>query len=312
MIYTLTLNPSIDYIMGVENIEYGKVNRASYEKILPGGKGINVSIVLKNLGIDSCALGFVGGFTGEYIKKAVEEFGVETDFISIKEGISRINTKIKADIETEINGQGPIVSENEKALLFEKLNFLKKGDVLVLAGSVPKGFGKEFYSDIMSKINTDEIKVVVDAEGELLRNTLKHKPFLIKPNNFELEGFFGVKIKTIDETAEYAKKLRAEGAKNVFVSMGGNGGLFVCEDGKVFYSAAPKGKVINTTGAGDSAVAGFIFEYENSKSFKDAFMMGISAGSASAFSENLAKKEEICDVFHKMTDKCETLNKNIC
>ena len=308
MIYTLTLNPSIDHIIGVENIEYGKVNRTSYEKIMPGGKGINVSIVLKNLGICSCALGFVGGFTGEYIKNAVEEFGVETDFISIKNGISRINTKIKADIETEINGQGPIVSESEKALLFEKLKSLKKGDVLVLAGSVPIGFGKEFYSEIMSKINTDEIKVVVDAEGELLKNTLKHRPFLIKPNNFELEGFFGVKINSIDETAEYAKKLRSEGARNIFVSMGGDGGIFVCENGQIFYSEAPKGKVINTTGAGDSAVAGFIFEYERSENFKNAFITGISAGSASAFSENLAKKDEICDVFRKMTDKCKILN----
>ena len=308
MIYTLTLNPSIDYIIGVENIEYGKVNRTSYEKILPGGKGINVSIVLKNLGICSCAMGFIGGFTGEYIKKAVEEFGVETDFISIKDGVSRINTKIKADVETEINGQGPIVSENEKVLLFEKLKSLKKGDVLVLAGSVPKGFGKEFYSELMSKINTDEIKVVVDAEGELLRNTLKYKPFLIKPNNFELEGFFGVKIKSLDETVEYAKKPQIEGARNVFVSMGGDGGIFVCEDGEAFYSKAPKGKVINTTGAGDSAVAGFICEFENSGNYERAFLMGISAGSASAFSENLAKKDEICDVFHKMTDKCEIIS----
>ncbi len=307
MIYTLTLNPSIDYIVGVENIEYGKVNRSCYEKLLPGGKGINVSIVLKNLGICSCALGFVGGFTGEYIKNNLEDFGVETDFVWLEKGLSRINTKIKADVETEINGQGPEISDNEKALLFEKLKSLKKGDVLVLAGSVPKGLGKEFYSEIMRKINTDEIRVVVDSEGELLRNTLKHRPFLIKPNNFELEGFFGVKINSLEDTVEYAKKLQNEGAKNVFVSMGGDGGIFVCEDGQVFYSQAPKGKVINTTGAGDSAVAGFIFEYEKSENFKDAFIMGISAGSASAFSENLAKNDEICDVFYKMTDKCEDL-----
>ncbi|MBQ7097971.1 MAG: 1-phosphofructokinase [Clostridia bacterium] len=307
MIYTLTLNPSIDYIIGVDNIEYGRVNRTSYEKILPGGKGINVSIVLNNLGVCSCALGFVGGFTGEYIKNALEESGVETDFVLLEKGVSRINTKIKSNEETEINAAGPEITDSEKAELMSKIKNIKDNDILVLAGSVPKGLGKDFYSEIMEVLKEKDVKIVVDAEGDLLKNTLKHRPFLIKPNNFELEGFFGVKINTLDETVKYAKELQKIGARNIFVSMGGDGGIFVCEDGNAFYSEAPKGRVINTTGSGDSAVAGFIFEYEKSNNFKDAFIMGISAGSASAFSENLAKKDEICDVFRKLTDKCEVL-----
>jgi len=304
MIYTLTLNPSIDYIMGVDSFEMGKVNRNSYEKILPGGKGINVSIVLNNLGKDTCAMGFVGGFTGDYIKNAVEEYGVKTDFVLLKNGISRINTKIKSELETEINGIGPEISESEKNELIKKLEKIKDGDTLVLAGSVPKGFGKEFYSDIMSKIS-ENVNVVVDAEGKLLENTLKNKPFLIKPNNFELEQFFGVKIEEKSEIVKYAKELQKLGAKNVFVSMGGDGGIFVCQDGKAFFSPAPKGKVINTTGSGDSAVAGFLFEYDNSKDFEKAFLMGIAGGSASAFSENLGKKEEILNIFENIKENME-------
>lgn len=303
MIYTLTLNPSIDYIVGIDEFETGKVNRTAYEKILPGGKGINVSIVLKNLGTDSCALGFVGGFSGEYIRQAVEEHGVKTDFVILQKGISRINTKIKAEEETEINAKGPKIEEKEVELLMEKIRNINDGDVLVLAGSVPKGFGKDFYSEIMKELSSKNVKIVVDAEGELLTNTLQYKPFLIKPNNFELEGIFGVKICSKDETVKYAKELQKMGARNVIVSLGGDGGILVAEDGKVFFTEVPKGKVINTTGCGDSVVAGFIHEFENSENYEKSFLMGISSGSAGAFSENLAQKEDILNVYNVLIDK---------
>lgn len=303
MIYTLTLNPSIDYIVGLDDLETGKVNRAVYDKILPGGKGINVSIVLKNLGTDSCALGFVGGFSGDYIKKAVEEHGVKTDFVTLKKATSRINIKIKAEEETEINAKGPEISENEVEILMDKIRNINDGDVLVLAGSVPKGFGKDFYSEIMKELSSKNIKIIVDAEGELLKNTLQYKPFLIKPNNFELEGIFGVKIDSKEETVKYAKELRKMGARNVIVSLGGDGGILVSEDGKVFFTEAPRGKVVNTTGCGDSVVAGFIHEFENSKNNEKAFLMGISSGSAGAFSENLAQKEDIFNVYNVLIAK---------
>jgi len=302
MIYTLTLNPSIDYIVGFDSLEIGKVNRTSYEKILPGGKGINVSIVLKNLGTDSCALGFVGGFSGEYIRNAVENSGVKTDFVTLGNGISRINTKIKAEEETEINAKGPDISANEIELLLDKIRKINDGDVLVLAGSVPRGFGKEFYAEIMKELSSRDIKIVVDAEGELLKNTLQYEPFLIKPNNFELEGIFGVEIHSKEETIEYAKKLQKMGAKNVIVSLGGDGGILVSEDGNVFLTEAPKGKVVNTTGCGDSVVAGFVFEFENSKDYEKAFLMGISCGSAGAFSENLAQKEDVFRIYNSLID----------
>lgn len=303
MIYTLTLNPSIDYIVGIDEFETGKVNRTAYEKILPGGKGINVSIVLKNLGTDSCALGFVGGFSGEYIRQAVEEHGVKTDFVILQKGISRINTKIKAEEETEINAKGPKIEEKEVELLMEKIRNINDGDVLVLAGSVPKGFGKDFYSEIMKELSSKNVKIIVDAEGELLTNTLQYKPFLIKPNNFELEGIFGVKICSKDETVKYARELQKMGARNVIVSLGGDGGILVAEDGKVFFTEVPKGKVINTTGCGDSVVAGFIHEFENSENYEKSFLMGISSGSAGAFSENLAQKEDILNVYNVLIDK---------
>ncbi len=307
MIYTLTLNPSIDYIVGIDNLETGKVNRNSYDKILPGGKGINVSIVLSNCGVKSCALGFVGGFSGEYIKKAVKKAGVKTDFVLLKNGISRINVKIKAEEETEINASGPEISDYDKSRLEKKLRKIKSGDFLVLAGSVPKGFGKDFYSNIMKSL-PENLNVVVDAEGELLTNTLKYRPFLVKPNIFELEQIFGVKISHKAEIVKYAKELQNMGAKNVIVSMGGDGAVFLTEEGKCMFSPAPKGKVINTTGSGDSTVAGFLYSISKKMNFEDAFLFAVSCGSACAFSENLAEFHNVVKIFENIKENIEYFN----
>ena len=306
MIYTLTLNPSIDFIIGVDGFEQGKVNRTTYDKMLPGGKGINVSIVLNNLGVETCTLGFVGGFTGEYIKNEIKKYGVKTDFVELDDCISRINVKIKSSEETEINASGPFVNDEKQEMLLKKIGNMGKGDVLVLAGSVPKGFEKTFYSDIISEISP-EVLVVVDAEGELLTNSLKNRPFLIKPNNFELEGIFGVKINSKSEIVEYGRKLQKMGARNILVSMGGDGGIFICEDGRAFFSEAPKGKVINTTGAGDSTVAGFLAEFQKSGNYEKAFLFALSSGSASAFSEELATESEVLKLFEKISDKLKYL-----
>ncbi len=304
MIYTLTLNPSIDYIMGVENLTLGEVNRSGYEKILPGGKGINVSIVLKNLGKDSCAMGFIGGFTGNYIKEEIEKSGVKTDFVLLKNGISRINTKVKSHEETEINGMGPEISEDEKDELIEKLKKIKGGDILVLAGSVPRGFGKDFYLEIMSKI-PENVKVVVDAEGDLLKNTLHRRPFLIKPNIFELCQIAGKNLENLSDIKSAAFELRKMGARNVLVSMGGDGALFVSEKNECMFCSAPKGKVVNSTGSGDSLVAGFLWVAEESEDFERAFLMGISSGSACAFSENLAEFKNTVEIYDEIKGNIE-------
>lgn len=282
MIYTLTFNPSLDYIVYVENYHEGEVNRASAAEIVPGGKGINVSLVLKNLGIDSVALGFVGGFVGEEIERLLAMQGIKTDFVHLV-GNSRINVKLKAGKETEINASGPSIDKMDE--LYARVDELKGGDFLVIAGSasVPT-----VYADIMKRLSHG-VKVVVDAEGELLKNTLAYKPFLIKPNHHELGAVFGRELKTKEEIAECAAVLRERGAQNVFVSMAGDGGVLVSDSGVKFCSA-PKGKVINSTGAGDSAVAGFIAGFIETGDIEKAFIKGICTGSASAFSHGLATK----------------------
>lgn len=292
MIYTLTFNPSLDYIVGLASLKEGLVNRTDYEKILPGGKGINVSIVLKNLGVETTALGFTGGFTGAEIEKRLEETGIKTDFISVS-GNSRINIKIKADTETEINASGPDISGEEIDELYKKLDTLSEGDFLVLAGSVPKSVPSDIYCDIMKRLSGRGIRIVADAEKSLLEKVIPLEPFLVKPNHHELGGFFGVEIETCEEALKYAERMQKSGAKNVFVSMAERGGVFVSEKGEKYFCASPVGNVVNSTGAGDSAVAGFIAGYLNSKSFEKAFINGIAAGSASAFSENLANADEI-------------------
>ena len=293
MIYTVTFNPSIDYIVRLENFTAGEINRVNYEQILPGGKGINVSIVLKNLGHDSTALGFLAGFTGVAMQQMLHAFGVTDDFVRLDEGFSRINVKIKAESETEINGQGPVITEAAQRSLFEKLDRLQSGDTLVLAGSIPNTLPDDIYERIMERLEGRGIRIVVDATKNLLRRVLKYRPFLIKPNNHELGEMFGVELKTDDDIIFHAKKLQEEGATNVLISMAGDGAILLTAEGVFYRSAAPKGILVNSVGAGDSMVAGFLAGFmESDGSYERAFYMGVATGSASAFSENLATREE--------------------
>ncbi len=293
MIYTVTLNPSLDYIVKVDDFRLGIVNRTLQEDIYAGGKGINVSIVLNHLGYDSTALGYVAGFTGREILRILENEGIRTDMIQLPDGISRINLKIRSKEESEINGLGPVIDKVHIDRLYEKLDALEDGDVLILAGSIPSTLPESMYSDIMEYIKSKQIKVAVDATKDLLVNVLPYHPFVIKPNNHELGEIFEVTLTTREEVIPYAKKLQKMGARNVIVSMAGEGAVFVGEDGSVYESEAPKGRVINSVGAGDSMVAGFMAEYMHSGDCKEAFKMGICTGSASAFSETFATKEEI-------------------
>ncbi|ADL49864.1 1-phosphofructokinase [Clostridium cellulovorans] len=299
MIYTVTLNPSIDYIVKVDDFSLGEVNRTEVDEKYPGGKGINVSRVLKHLGVESKALGFVGGFTGYYIKESLKGFGVETDFIEVEED-TRINIKIKSNMETEINGAGPKISEDKFNELKEKIAKLKDNDVLVLAGSVQSSLSKDTYVQLIKALKSQKIKVVVDTTRELLLSTLTHKPFLIKPNKSELAELFNTKIDSLEEVIEYASKLREMGAENVIVSMAGDGSLLICDQG-VFRAKAPKGQVKNSVGAGDSLVAGFIEGYTKTKDIKEALVHGTASGSATAFSMDLCTKEE----FELILDKVE-------
>ena len=293
MIYTVTFNPSLDYIVNVPGFTCGRVNRTREEKIFPGGKGINVSMVLKNLGYENTALGFYAGFTGNELQRLVEEKGICADFIPVAEGMSRINVKIRGDEESEINGQGPAILDDDIEKLYEKLERLRDGDILVMAGSIPDVMPQTIYMDIMKYLADRNLKIVVDATKDLLVNVLQYHPFLIKPNNHELGEIFGVTFKERSEVIPYAKKLQKMGAKNVLISMAGDGAVLIAEDGNIYESEAPKGKVVNSVGAGDSMVAGFLAGYLQSGSYQDAFHMGVCTGSASAFSEELATKAEV-------------------
>lgn len=293
MIYTVTFNPSLDYIVTVDNFTTGRVNRTTTEFMYPGGKGINVSIVLKNLGYDNIALGFEAGFTGEEIIRRISDMGIIHDFIHVDNGLSRINVKIRSDNESEINGQGPAIEADHINKLYQRFDKLKNGDILVLAGSIPTVMPDSMYMDIMKYLKGRNIKIVVDATKDLLVNVLEYRPFLIKPNNHELGEIFGVELKTRDEVVEYAKRLQKMGAVNVLVSMAGEGAVLVAGDGIIFKTPAPKGVVKNSVGAGDSMVAGFIAGYLNSGNYVEAFKMGVCTGSASAFSDMLATKAEV-------------------
>ena len=293
MIYTVTLNPSLDYATVVNNFELYKTNRTSMESMTPGGKGINVSTVLANLGIESVALGFAAGFTGQELVKRVKELGFESDFIFTEEGMTRINVKILNYDGTEINGMGPYVSDMELKSFYKKLEDLQEGDYLILAGSSPKGVPGTVYDDILNYLSGRGIHVVVDASGELLLNVLKHRPFLIKPNHHELGELFGVELSEREQVVPYAKKLQEKGARNVLVSMGGRGAVLLDEEGKVHIQEAPQGKVVNSVGAGDSMVAGFVAGFVETGNYEYAFRLGVAAGSATAFSEGLALAEEI-------------------
>lgn len=307
MIYTVTFNPSLDYIVSVDNFRTGMTNRTASELILPGGKGINVSTILKNLGIESTALGFTAGFTGQEITKEVEAMGVRSDFINVEEGISRINVKIRNIEGTEINGQGPRIRPERVEELMRRLDVLREGDVLVLAGSIPASMPDDMYRRILERIDGKGITSVVDATGELLMNVLKYRPFLIKPNNHELGDIFGVMIRTREEAVPYAKKLQEKGARNVLVSMAGEGAVLAAEDGSVHQAPSPRGTLVNGVGAGDSMVAGFLAGWMERQDYEHAFYMGISAGSASAFSEYLAKKEEILSLYERVVREKEEI-----
>lgn len=301
MIYTVTFNPSLDYIVTVQDFKPGMVNRTCEEIMFPGGKGINVSIVLKNLGMNSTILGFTAGFTGEEIRRRVVEMGCQEELIPIPNGLSRINVKLRSNEESEINGMGPVIDEKAIKALYEKLDTLKEGDVLVLAGSIPSSMPETMYSDIMKFLEDKGVMVAVDATRDLLVNVLPYHPFVIKPNNHELGEIFQVTLKDKDDVVTYAKKLQEKGARNVLVSMAGDGAVLVAEDGSVYKSEAPRGKVVNSVGAGDSMVAGFLYGYLTSGDYKTAFKTGISSGSASAFSENLATKEEVEAILNTLT-----------
>lgn len=301
MVYTVTFNPSLDYIVSVADFKLGFTNRTDSELMLPGGKGLNVSMVLGNLGVENTAFGFSAGFTGEEIIRRAEEMGVKTDFIRIEEGISRINLKLKTIDGTEINGCGPKIGQRALEELMEKLDVLKEEDVLVLAGSIPGSVPDDIYKRIMKRMSVRGIKVVVDATKDLLLNVLEYRPFLVKPNNYELGEMFGCEIKTREEAIPFARKLREMGAANVLVSMAGNGAAFAAADGTLYDTPAPVGKLVNGVGAGDSMVAGFLAGWLEKKDYMHAFLMGVSAGSASAFSEFLATRKEIEAVYRQMT-----------
>lgn len=293
MIYTVTFNPSLDYVVDVAEFEVGKVNRTSKETIYPGGKGINVSMVLKHLGYENTAFGFLAGFTGNHIEELLKSEGITTDFIQVEHGCSRINVKLRSTLETEINGQGPEILPEDIKKLYQKLDELREEDILVLAGSIPDVMPGSMYMDIMDYLQDKHLKIVVDATKDLLLNVLKYHPFLIKPNNHELAEMLQVEIKNKKDVIKYASKLQEMGARNVLISMAGEGAVLITEDGNVFESEAPKGKVKNSVGAGDSMVAGFLAGYLNTGNYSHAFKMGVCTGSASAFSDTLATKEEV-------------------
>ena len=299
MIFTVTFNPSLDYIVRVDDMRLGVINRTTYEQVLPGGKGINVSIVLGNLGHESRALGFLAGFTGAEIARRVREAGVSADFIEVAEGMSRINAKIKSNEETELNGQGPRIAPEDVDALFSKLDVLGQDDTLVISGSVPNTLPSDMYEQVMERLAGHGVRIVVDAERDLLTRVLPYRPFLVKPNNHELGDIFGVTLKTRDEVVPYARRMQEMGAQNVLVSMAGEGGVLVAADGQVYQSPAAKGTVVNSVGAGDSCVAGFLAGLMETGSYQTAFRMGLAAGSASAFSDHLATRPEVEDLMSR-------------
>lgn len=299
MVYTVTFNPAVDYVVHTDSMTVGTVNRAKSENIFFGGKGINVSIVLKELGITSKALGFVAGFTGAAIEQGIAEKGIETDFVHLDNGFSRINVKIKSGSETELNGQGPAIDDKALGALFGKLDNLSDGDTIVLAGSIPDSMPADSYEKILEHLAGKKIRTVVDATKDLLMNVLKYRPFLIKPNNHELGEMFGVTLRTNDEIAEYAGRLKSMGARNVLVSMAGDGALLLDENGETHICGVCKGTVKNSVGAGDSMVAGFIAGSEKGD-YEYALKLGTAAGGATAFSDGLAEKALIDELLKQL------------
>lgn len=293
MIYTVTFNPSLDYVVQVKDFKKDAVNRTTSEYVYAGGKGNNVAVVISNLGLKSRALGFRAGFTGIAMEQMLREYGCDTDFISLDEGMTRINVKVKAEEEFEINGQGPKIPEEKITQLFQKIDALKAEDVLVLSGSIPNTLPDDIYERMMKRLDGKGVRIAVDATQDLLLKVLKYHPFLIKPNNHELGEMFGVTLTSDDEIIAYAKKLQEMGACNVLVSMAGDGAILVDEHGQAAKLLPPKGMVVNSVGAGDSMVAGFLAGYLTSGSYEQALRLGTAAGSATAFTSWLASREEI-------------------
>lgn len=300
MINTITLNPCLDYIVRVDDFNLGGTNRSSKEEIHPGGKGINVATVAKNLGQEVRTFGFLSGFTGKELQRMIGEKGLRDEFVFLNNGMTRINVKLKATQETEINGQGPDISQEDLEKLYAKLENLGEGEFLVLAGSIPNTLPKDIYKTIMEKFAYKKFNFVVDATGDLLLNVLELRPFLVKPNIHELEELFGEKIDSIEEVAVHARKLQTLGAQNVIVSMGKDGALLLTQDNHMFTRSVPKGKLINSVGSGDSMVAGFISKYIDTKDFELAFKWAVASGSATAFSNDLASNQAVIELLKEM------------
>lgn len=300
MIYTVTFNPALDYVMIIDEFKSGDVNRCEKEFLNPGGKGINVSTMLSELGEENIALGFIAGFTGKELVNKLNDRNVKSDFIELKDGLTRINVKIKGNIESEINAKGPNIQKEDIDKLLNQIDSLKDEDILVLAGSIPSSVDDDIYEQIMKRLSEKNVHVIVDATKDLLKNVLKFKPFLIKPNHHELAEFFDVEIKSDEEIVEYAKKLQEMGAENVLVSMAGDGAILITKDNEVIKTGTPKGEVINSVGAGDSMVAGFIYGYLKNKDYNEALRFGSAAGSASAFSESIATKEKVEELLKEL------------
>lgn len=309
MIYTITFNPALDYTVQVEEFEIGKINRTKSESILAGGKGLNVSIILKRLGIENTALSFIAGFTGKELERKIQQYNIKTEFIETAKGYTRINVKISSlekksliqKGETALNGNGPEITQENIEELLKKIKKINSNDMAILSGNVPKCINEDIYEIICKELNENNVKFVVDASQKLLMNCLKYKPFFIKPNKDELEETFNTKIKTKKEIIIYAKKLQEKGAQNVLISLGGDGAILLTEKNEVYYSNTPKGQVINTVGAGDSMVAGFVAGYLKKKDYKEALKLGIASGSATAFSAGLAMNEEINGLLKQIT-----------
>ncbi len=297
MIYTVTFNPALDYIVHLDNLSMGNINRIKKERIFAGGKGINVSIVLKNLGYDSVASGFIAGFTGDEIERQMKNHGINTRFIKLENGMSRINVKLKSEFETELNAQGPQVTKEAIQAFESQMEDIQDGDYLIISGSIPGEMSDDVYREILKSLEGRDVRVVLDATKGLLLKTLEYRPFLIKPNKSELEEFFDVTLYTKKDIIDYAEKLKERGARNVLVSLGADGAILLAEDGQVYERKAPEGKVINSVGSGDSMVAGFLAGYIHTGNYEKALQVGIAAGSACAFLDGLANKEEILEVY---------------
>lgn len=301
MIYTITFNPSLDYIMHVEHFEYGETNRSNNEEMFPGGKGFNVSTILQRLGYDNTALGFAAGFTGKEIVRMLEERGFQLDLVNLDEGFSRINVKMKGSKETEVNGNGPDIPADKLNILMNKIDAISDGDTLIMAGSIPSTLPNDIYEQIMIRLQNKDVRIIVDATNELLLKVLPYKPFLIKPNHRELEEIFHVSITNQEDLMQYASMLQDKGAINVLVSLGGDGAMLIDENKHVYHCPAAKGKLINSVGSGDSMVAGFLAGYLKNKDYKEAIRLGSACGGATAFSFDLAEKSLIDDVYESLS-----------